>query len=76
MGCKPEVEEQLTELSLKIQEGNFTEKPKHIQIDNQDLLDPQLKYILSKISKITKYMKNQKREINAQYVFANFMKMN
>ncbi len=55
MGCKPEVEEQLTELSLKIQEGNFTEKPKHIQIDNQDLLDPQLKYILSKISKITKY---------------------
>jgi hypothetical protein len=55
MGCKPEVEEQLTELSLKIQGGNFTEKPKHIQIDDQDLLDPQLKYILSKISKITKY---------------------
>jgi len=55
MGCKPEVEEQLTELTIKIQEGNFTEKPKHIQIDDQSLLDPQLKFILSKILKITKY---------------------
>ena len=55
MRCEPEVEEQLTNLTIKIQEGNFTEKPKHIQIDDQSLLDPQLKFILSKILKITKY---------------------
>ena len=55
MGTDPGVEEQLTDLAIRIQEGDFSEKPKHIQITDQEILDPQIKIILSKILKITKY---------------------
>ena len=55
MGNDPGVEEKLTDLAIKIQEGDFSEKPKHIQITDQEILDPQIKIILSKVLRITKY---------------------
>ena len=55
MGNDPSAEEQLTMLAIKIQTGDFSEKPTYTKLTTQEILDPQLKIILSNISKITKY---------------------
>ncbi len=55
MGADEKVQEHILDLAFRIQDGNFTGKPTYIEILDQEILDPQIKYYLSKISKITKY---------------------
>ena len=55
MGNDPAAEEKLTNLAIKIQNNNFSDKPEYTKLTDQDILDPQHKIILSNISQITKY---------------------
>ena len=50
-----EVQNYLFNLAIKIQGGDFSEKPNYIPILDQRILDPQIRIMLSKISNITKY---------------------
>ena len=46
---------QLSVLATKIKDGDFTEKPTYTKITTHDALDEESKFILTKLSQITKY---------------------
>ena len=50
-----DVQTHLFNLAIKIQEGDFSEKPSYIQIKDQEILDQQIRIMLSKISNIAGY---------------------
>lgn len=50
-----DVQSHLFNLAIKIQGGDFSEKPQYIQILDQEILDSQIRIMLSKISNIAKY---------------------
>ena len=84
-----DVQSHLFNLAIKIQGGDFSEKPQYIQILDQEILDSQIRIMLSKISNIAKYtlispahifykqnMKNLKKKINVLYVYVKSMRKN
>ena len=55
MEIEPNAEELLYLLAIKIQQGDFSEKPVYTGLTMQEILDQKIQIILPKISKITKY---------------------
>jgi deltex-like protein len=55
MEIEQDAQELLFSLAIKIQSEDYSEKPKYTGLTTQEILDPQIQFILSKISKITKY---------------------
>ena len=70
MGDELSPQEQLQAIAIKILEKDFSDKPTYNQITSQSIINPQINYILSRISDITKYFL-----INVLYAYVNSMKM-
>ena len=55
MGDELSPQEQLQAIAIKVLEKDFSDKPTYNQITSQSIINPQINYILSRISDITKY---------------------